>query len=152
MVVKLFHEMSFLSKKLILTFLLKHIKKQIPWLYFPLHTHIWLTYILLPTTFYSSTHFAPRNTLPFNTVCSPEHSAPWNTLLPRTLCFLAHFAFWNTLLLGTLRSLEHIAPSWLFLLKILCTMDHLKWSVPGSKVFHGVKCSREQSVLRCKVC
>ena len=81
MIVKLFHNMSFLSKKLILAFLLKHIKKQIPWLYFPLNTHIWLTYILLPTTFYSSTHFAPRNTLPFNTVCSPEHSAPWNTLM-----------------------------------------------------------------------
>ena len=124
---KLFHKMSFLSKKLILAFLLKHIKKLLYYIFRYIHTYGWRTFCspehcapwnplqthtLLPTTFYSSTHFAPRNTLPFKTVCSPEHSAPWNTLLSRTLLFSAHFAFWNIVPLGTHGSLVTFPPQY----------------------------------------
>ena len=45
----------------------------------------------LPRTVYS-THFAPWNILPLNTVYFLEHSSPWKTLLPGTLCSLEYFA------------------------------------------------------------
>ena len=79
------------------------------------------------------------------TLCSPalftQHIllpstqfASKNTLLLGTLCFSAHFASWNTLLI-----------------RALCSMEHLKQSVPGSKVFQGVTCSKQQKIQGSKV-
>ena len=69
--------------------------------------HTFQSHILLPRTFYSSTHFVLWIILPLNTFCFLKHFALQHYFLPKKLCFLRHSAPWNTLLPETLCSLEH---------------------------------------------
>ena len=80
--------------------------------------------------FYSSTYFAPWNTLLINTVCSLDHSSPWNTLLLRTLCFLEHSTPWNTLLYETFCSFVKCSPKHTLLSGTQKAKCSMKQSVP----------------------
>ena len=92
--------------------------------------------------------FTPQHILLPGTLCSSTQFVPQITLLLGTLCFSEHFASWNTLLLGTHCSLEHLANLQIVLLNILCSLEQLKQNVPGSKVFQGVRYSKEQKLFQ----
>ena len=101
---------------------------------------------------FSAWHTLQTHTLHLRTFCSSTHFAPWNTLLPETLYSTSHFAYWNTLLIGTFCSFVKCFPQHTLLSGTQKAKCSWKQSVPWSKVCWGEKYSREQCVLRSKMC